>query len=320
MFATLDSIDWSSFGYHIYRRHEQIPVSIRALLSQDEGIRREALGFLLGEGQDFGSIYDTTPHIIPFCLEVLANGDSPGKADLIMHLSGQAGDITVSGTQSVRMMDLCLRTYNALRTGLDIYHDILIHGNRDERSATCELLKCMTGDAARTIPALLAQVDHEDDEEVRVYLLYAVKNLLAALDWTQLDIRDQSAPDLRRIVERHPSTSTRIAAARASVELVKKSIIGGDKLISPQVPEQLFWAFLLPGEPLYWSDDIPSLYQKVLVEDMSCLDDPSPLHRLLAEPGITPEQALLLAKGLLCQAQVSRSRQAHFWKNEGIYK
>lgn len=61
MFSTLDSIDWNGLGYHTYGRNDEIPEAIRNLLSPDAEVREAARGFLLGEGQDFGDIYDTIP-------------------------------------------------------------------------------------------------------------------------------------------------------------------------------------------------------------------------------------------------------------------
>lgn len=103
--------------------------------------REEARGFLLGAQQDFGDIYDTTPRIIPFCLEALAMDGAPGKAELMQRLSGQGMYIADAMPQSVHMMDLCVQTYTALRAGLDVYLDLLAHGDRDERLAACELLR-----------------------------------------------------------------------------------------------------------------------------------------------------------------------------------
>lgn len=78
MFEGLDQIDWENLGYHIYRGKEKIPDAIRNLLSQDPDIRDEARADLLGWGQEYGDITDTTPYIIPFILEVLNSPHAPG--------------------------------------------------------------------------------------------------------------------------------------------------------------------------------------------------------------------------------------------------
>lgn len=314
MFSTLDSIDWKGLGYHTYSRNEEIPQAIRNLLSPDDAVREDARGFLLGAQQDFGDIYDTTPRIIPFCLEVLAMDGAPGKAELMQHLSGQGMYIADTGTRSVHMMDLCLQTYTALRAGLDLYLDLLARGDRDERLAACELLQYMTDDPERLIPALLERVHQEADEAVQVSLLYCLKQLLGSLEWPRFTLKEQYAPDLRAIVEDHPSQTVRVAAARASVELVRQYRLLGDDLLSTQVAELLAREFLQPGPPMHWTEDYPSIYQERLVWDLSRLSDPEPLLRLLAEPGITAEQAHLLARGLLCQALLHPAQHRKHWQ------
>ena len=318
MFSTLDSIDWEGLGYHIYPRHEEIPKAIRDLLSPEEVVREEARGFLLGAQQDFGDICDTTPRIIPFCLEVLAMEGAPGKAELMQHLAGQGMYIAESRVRSVHMMDLCLQTYAALRAGLVVYLDLLARGDRDKRLAVCELLQYMTDDSERLIPALLERVERETDEAVQAGLLYCLKTLFASLEWPRFPLKEQYAPALRMIVEGHPSPRARVAAARASVELLQYQM-RDDKLLSAQVAELLALEFLQPGPPIHWTEDIPLIYQEHLAHDLARLSDPAPLLRLLSDPGITAEQAHIIARGLLCQAFVHREHQRSHWEQMASY-
>jgi hypothetical protein len=314
MFSNLDSIDWQSLGYHTYGRPNEIPQAIRSLLSPEETVIREALGFLLGEGQDFGDIYDTTPHIIPFCLEALALQGAPGKAIILRQLSGQGMYIADAGAHSVHMLDLCVRTYAALRAGLDLYLDLLAHGDQDEKVAACELLQYMTDDPEQLFPVLLERATQESDEEVLVNLFYAVKRLFASLEWPRFALKKQYAPGLRAIVETHPLPAVRVAAARASVELINRYRLYGEELLSPQVGDLLVGAFLHPHPPQHWTEEIPSLFQEYLVRDLAHLSDPAPLLRLLAEPEITAAQAHVLARGLLCQVAVNQVLHSPHWQ------
>ena len=314
MFSTLDSLDWKGLGYHTYSRHEEIPQAIRDLLSPDDAVRQAARGFLLGEGQDFGDIYDTTPRIIPFCLEVLRADGAPGKAELMQQLSGQGSYIARSETRSVHMMDLCLQTYAALRAGLDLYLDLLERGDRDERLAACELLQYMTDEPERLIPALLERVDREADEAAQVSLLYCLKRLLGSLEWPRSPLKEKYAPHLRAMVEGHPSHTVRVAAARASAELASQYRPRDRDLLSAQVAVLLAQEFLRPGPPMHWTEEYPSIHQENLVQDLARLADPAPLLGLLAQAAITAEQAHLLARGLLCQALIHRAQHPRHWQ------
>src|SRR5512138_3680486 len=111
MLAGLDKIDWERFGYHVYSGNREIPTAMRNLLSPDPDIREEARGFLLGWGQEYGSIADTTPYIIPFIFEILNNPDGPGKADLLDHLASVARHIWESERLPVYQMRLYIKTY-----------------------------------------------------------------------------------------------------------------------------------------------------------------------------------------------------------------
>ena len=314
MFSTLDLIDWEGLGNHTYSRQDKIPQAIRQLLSPDEATREEARGFLLGQGQDFGDIYDTTPQIILFCLEVLRMDGAPGKAELMQQLSGQGIYIANSGVRSIYMMDLCLQTYAALQAGLDLYLDLLVEGDRDERLAACELLQYLTDDPEQLISKLLEQIDLEADEAVQVSLLYCLKQLLGSPEWPRFLLKGRYAPELRAIVDGHPTHIVRVAAARASVELVRQNRMPNDDLLSKQVAKLLAQEFLQPGPPMHWSEGYPSLYQESLVRDLARLSDPLPLLHLLDEPGITAEQANLLARGLLCQAVVPQVGYRWHWQ------
>lgn len=313
-------MQWRRSDCHPYHNHAELPRAIRNLLSPDEKVREEARGFLLGSGQDFGEIYETTPQIIPFCLEVLAMDGAPGKAELMHHLSGQGMMIAGAGVRSVHVMDLCVQTYEALRAGLDIVLDLLARGERDERLAACKLLQYMTDDPERLIPTLLARVHQEADETVQVSLLFCLKQLFASLDWPRLPLRKLHAPKLRELVEGHPSPVVRVWAARASVELVGDFLSGEEDLLSPQVGELLSQEFLHPGPPVHWSEDLPSLYQEHLVRDLARLPDPKPLLGLLASPEISAEQAHLLVRGLLCQAIIDRRKHLDHWMQMASYE
>lgn len=216
--------------------------------------------------------------------------------------------------RSVHRMDLCLRTYAALRAGLDRYLELLTQGDREERLAACELLQYLTDDVERLIPTLLERIDREPDEEIQVEILYCLKALFASLEWPRFSLKTQYAPALRAIVDGHPSEWVCYAAARASIELVPRLKLRGDDLLSPKVPILLCREFLSPGTPVHWSEKSPSIHREQIVIDLARLSDPKPLLSLLAEPDISAEQAHLLARGVLCQAVIYRGHQHNHWE------
>lgn len=321
MFANLDSTDWKISGYYLHHNPDIIPGAIRSLLSPDAELRKKARAFLFGAGQDFGEIYDTTPQIVPFCLEVLALDGAPEKAELMHHLAGLGLYIAESGARSVHVMDLCVQTYTALRAGLDLYLDLLARGDRDERLAACELLQYMREDVERLIPILLAQVHQEEDAAVQVSLLYCLKRLFASLEWPRFSLKKQYAPDLREIVEHHPSQTAQVAAARASVELLGRFPEYEEARLSSKVGGLLAQEFLQLSVPMYRLEENPLILQEDIVRDLARLPDPAPLLGLLASPGITAEQANLLVRGLLCQTFIDdRVLHDRHWQQMRSYE
>ena len=319
MFEHVDEIDWNALGFHIYGSHEKIPQEIRNLLSPDEAVREEALDFLLGGGQDFGSIYETTPVIVPFILEVLAKEGAPGKAALLRQLVGQGHQIATSGHLPIYEMDLYLRTYRAIISKLDLYFALLTNDVGEAQMAAVELLGTLSGDAQRVIPALVEQFNVQPDEDLQVAILSAIKSLLAGLDWKRYDLKPQYASFLYDIAENHASNKVRITAARAAVETIHPYDKVSKRNLPDEVMNLLIQEFINHVALVSWRKEFPLIYQEEIVQDLARLN-PAPLLELIATPGLTPEQALLLARGLLANSFISYGkRQQEHWLKKPLY-
>jgi hypothetical protein len=318
MLDDLDRIDWKSLGYHVYGKNETIPEKIRNLLSPDPEVREEARGFLLGSGQDFGDIYDTTPHIIPFLMELLARDDTPDRDHLLYHLSGVADYRLNHDHLSIHMMRLCLQTYDTLKAGLPLLIRLLADAPKEVRLASADLLQCMTNEVESLIPELMACFRKEQEEEVQVALLRALKTLFHSLEWPRYALKKHYAPIFKEIVETHPSQAVRVAAARASVELVDDFGLRVDDRVSPQAADLLAQEFLTPGAPLdYMEQSSFSYHKEGIVRDLARLK-PEPLLRLLNHPDISAEDAHLIARALLARAFLSGTGESH-WRHFPSY-
>jgi len=314
MLEGLDRIDWQSLGFHVYGKHGRIPAEIRNLLAQDPQVREEARGFLLGAGQDFGDIYDTTPHIIPFLIELLADEETPGKADLLWHLSGVAEYILYAKHLSIHMMGLCLKTYEALQAGLSILVALLRDGSVEVRMADTYLMAQMTDEAECLIPQFIQHLHNEQDENVQIGLLDGLKTLFGSLEWPRYGLKDQYAPFFREVVETHPSRRVRVAGARASVELASPYTQKSDRL-SAQVPALLSQEFIEQISPLNYKEQGSLAYHaERIIQDLARVD-PEPLVNLLQNPAISTEQAHVIARGILASAFLSPGRAAAHWEH-----
>lgn len=315
MFDKLDRIDWKNLGFHVYNKPEEIPERIRELISPVPQVREEALEFLLGGGQDFGDIYDTTPHIIPFLFEILNFPDAFDKEMLLFHLSGVAEHISISPKASIHMLQLRLQTYEAIKASLGIVLALLNDPSKEVRLASVDLLGYMTDEVERLIPEMIRYFQAESEEEVQVAMMNCFKRLLNSLEWPRFELKNQYAPFFQAVVEMHSADRVRVAAARVSVELVGHYNRKQD-ILSPQVPAILSKEFFELGSPLNSLEAGATVYHmEMIAKDLSRLT-PEPMMKILQESAINAEQAHVLTRALLAstflQAEAIDSHWEHF--------
>ncbi len=312
MLDGLDQVDWKDLS-SIYGESEKIPEEIRKLLSPDPEVRQLARESLLGGGQEYGYIVDMTPHVIPFLIELLTYDDTPGRVDLLDHLAGLANEMVYCG-RVIRRARLSIQTYDAFKAGLNRLLDLLKDNSPEVRIASAKLLQFMTEDFKYLIPALVERFQTEPDEAVQVALLQSLKSLFA-WPWTGLygdELKKQYVPFFKEVVETHTSQKVRVAAARASVELLEHILPDYGRL-SVQVPTLLCQAFL-EQHPSFYDPDYYEVEK--IVSDLAKLKE-GPLLSLLQDPSIDAQQAHLIVRGLLANAFLHRGGEdSPYWGHE----
>ncbi|MDP9315937.1 MAG: hypothetical protein M3R24_34630 [Chloroflexota bacterium] len=311
MLENVERIGWTNLGVHVYGEPEKIPDELRNLLSSDTQIREAARGFLLGSGQDYGDIYDTTPHIVPFVIELLRADTTPDKEELLAHLSSVAEHIYSSRQLTVHKMRHYLHTYDALKAGLPTLRQLLKHSDLATRIASIDMVQYMTDDVLLLVPELIDHFRDERDEPAQVAILQSIKTLIGSLGWALDDAQKQYGPFLRAVVDTHESHTTRVAAARASIELVHPYTQKYD-VLSPHVPALLSREFLEQSQSI---DDVtwPSKDVENIVRDLVRLQ-PEIAIKVLHRPDLTPQQAHILARGLLRSAFLSADQVRWNWE------
>jgi hypothetical protein len=171
----------------------------------------------------------------------------------------------------------------------------------------------MTDDIERVIPALMEHFNHESDEEVQLQLLDSLKILLHSIEWRQYTLLKGYAPFFREIVETHESRAVRVKAARASVELLGPLRHGEDRL-APAVPD------ILADEFLRLEDSLDQRLQKeYILRDLVWLKS-EPLFYLLRQPGISADDAHLIARGLLAHSMLFDTQHEAHWLHYPNYQ
>ncbi len=311
MLENAQHIIWKSLGVHVYGEPETIPDELRNLLSPDPQIREAARGFLLGSGQDYGDIYDTTPYIIPLVIELLGADTTPDKQELLAHLASIAEHIFSCRQLTVQKMRRYLHSYDALKIGLPSLKQLLNHPDRSTRIASINVLQYMIDDTVVLVPELIDHFRDERDEQVQVSILQCMKTLLGSLGWALDDAQKQYGPFLRAVVDTHEAHQVRVAAARASIELVHPYARKYD-VLSPNVPALLAREFLEQSQSI---DDLtwPSRDVENVVRDLVRLQ-PEIAINVLQRPDLTTQQAHILARGLLRSAFLSADQVRWNWE------
>lgn len=86
MLEGLDKVDWASLEDALGPA-TGVPERIRALASPDAQVREAAVNWLASHVWHQNSVYEVTPHVVPFLVELLGSGSVQGKDRILMLLS-----------------------------------------------------------------------------------------------------------------------------------------------------------------------------------------------------------------------------------------
>jgi hypothetical protein len=303
MLEGLDQIDWTKLGVHVYssRPITDIPNAIRELLSDSPSTRRAALYFLLGEGQDFGDIYDTTAHIIPFIIEILTANTTLSKRALLEVLAVIARNRFLpagAATHSIHQMRALLQAYDAVAAGKAVYLQYLIDHRPALRAGAAQVLGGLSDHAADILPVLVNRFPVEEDQSVKINLIQAVSDLLARTDFRQIELRRQYANFFRGIIEdENLSLDIRFTAVEAALAAAV-----GALWRSPLPPAEItpLAASVLLDD--YWRERPNQFATDIRREEIILLFarmEQNPLRDLLADARTTPQQAHTIVWALL---------------------
>ncbi|HEX5999642.1 MAG TPA: hypothetical protein VFZ16_09630 [Hyphomicrobiaceae bacterium] len=90
MLEGLDQVPWRQL-HHAFGTAEDVPALIRALASTEESERSSAFYELHGNLWHQGTIYEATPHAVPFLIDLATAQEIPGRSELLSYLGMLAG-------------------------------------------------------------------------------------------------------------------------------------------------------------------------------------------------------------------------------------
>ena len=176
MLEKLDEINWAG-GQHIYGASDRIPIHLHNLLSTTELKRKEAVDYLLGSGQDMGTVTRYTPLIFPFLLELLANPTIVDKGDILFTMGWLADGPYWNGTSEVNQNQVMQRTMDSLEAGFPLYVELLGASDASTRNAAVFMLWHFPKMADQIIENFEKVLEAETDTWIRREIIEALKRL-----------------------------------------------------------------------------------------------------------------------------------------------
>lgn len=201
MLEGLDSVDWGRLT-HAYGDAADVPDLIRALASDDEGERGEALDELFGNIWHQGTVYEATAFAVPFLIELLADASVEGKGEILpllaciaeghSYIDVHAGLLDRMGTgprssqeeadreaELARELGWVRAAREAVEAGVGTYLDLLDDDDPEVAVQAAYALGRCRGRAAQVVPELVARVPSAEDALSQAALILALGSLEA---------------------------------------------------------------------------------------------------------------------------------------------
>jgi hypothetical protein len=181
MLEGMDRIEWGKLR-HAHGAAEDVPHLIRALASRSTDEREAAWSELYGNIWHQGTIYEATPHAVPFLIELAASDTTPDRCQILSYL-GTLADGTSYIDAHRRIMnfsqeqlskelpvqlDWVAKTRKAVMSGEALYLDMLLSREHATCCAAAYVLSRYPEEGERYWAPLRARYEEaENDELVR---------------------------------------------------------------------------------------------------------------------------------------------------------
>ncbi len=232
MLEGLDSVRWKDL-HHAYGPATDVPGLLRAIAGSDEAGRNEAWSALHGNVLHQGTVWQATPHVVPFLVELLA-ADIPERERLVTYLgllaSEGSGGVAVEVPSTTDMdeeeREMRVRhgsagrdTRAAVLRGLEVYGKEVEHHVVAVRVAGCFLLGKL-GPAAATVARWVEPLLHDADDRVAASAVLALGDLAVAAPALRASL-DPTVRDPRPLVRLATAIALAHAGETATAEVVE---------------------------------------------------------------------------------------------------
>ncbi|MEM6295809.1 MAG: HEAT repeat domain-containing protein [Myxococcota bacterium] len=194
MLEGLDDVAWAKLS-HALGPADDVPDLVRDLAAEDRDRRAKAQYDLYGSLWSHGTVYEATPHAVPFLIALLEHAEHVDRPWLLIYLSALANgtshhevhqhhgiydderhtpEFAAKIAQEQAWVD---DAKQAVREGLSAYQALLSHDDASTRAAAAFLLGGLRDAAPTTIPALGGRLSSESEPVVRASIAEALGSL-----------------------------------------------------------------------------------------------------------------------------------------------
>jgi hypothetical protein len=197
----LDSIDWPNLS-HAYGEASDVPVMVKALLSDDVDERYDAFFQLLGNIWHQGTVHEASAYVVPFLIKMLSSPITPDRARIALILASLADGqsylevhalqdeesqltwrkiLSDEGKDFNRQLERerswVRATREAIEPNLVLLYEFLDHEEPELRLAVATALANFPELASESIGILENAVDSESEGYVREEMLSSIAKL-----------------------------------------------------------------------------------------------------------------------------------------------
>lgn len=237
MLEGLDNVNWlrHAGGYAL---KDKVPVFIRKLASDDDTVREGAFETIFEEMNHQDTIYDATPYIIPFLIELLTYDQIKDKKDLILGIWSVFQCCEEAFLYSRKMTDRATRnailTYQHIAAGFYTFIKLLNHEELKARMAAMLLVSSLHEHAPASRHHLRRVYCSESDVLMRALTLKRLGDLVPKGYGSMIDHHRQKYLALfEPIIQSDPEPIVRLGAAMGWANAHPYSPYN-NRLIAPQ--------------------------------------------------------------------------------------
>lgn len=209
MLEGLDAINWAAIN-HVDESGVGVPAQIRRLAHDSD-----ALMYLFAQGQESGGLYESTPYIVPFVIEMLAEKTVPYKSSILRELSYVFWGTPVT-YRTMTEARIGLKVYDAFVSKLSVLKYLAQSSDTELRIGIIELLGRFTENASELVPELMNIFEQEHDETVQLTLLEAIYRLTVLGIFEE---RGDFLPWFNKVADNQELQSVRVEVALDLIDL-----------------------------------------------------------------------------------------------------